>query len=34
MDRYRKFWESSLDQLDEYLVDMQKKEKSHARKRR
>ena len=29
IERYRKFWEQSLDRLDEFLVDL-KKEKSRA----
>ena len=29
---YRRFWEKSLDRLDEYLREMKKKGKSHARK--
>jgi len=33
-DRYRKIWEARLDRLDEYLEELTKKEKSHARKRR
>lgn len=30
---YRKFWEESLDRLDEYLKQLQKKEKTNARKK-
>jgi DNA-binding transcriptional ArsR family regulator len=33
MDAYRRFWEDSFDRLDEYLVEMKKKEKKHARKK-
>src|SRR5262245_53017739 len=33
-DRYRKIWEARLDRLDEYLEELTKKEKSHARKQR
>ena len=29
---YRRFWEGSLDRLDEYLKDLQAKEKKHARR--
>jgi DNA-binding transcriptional ArsR family regulator len=32
MDRYRRFWEESFDRLDDYLEEMKKKEKKHARK--
>jgi len=31
---YRRFWEQSLDRLDEYLRDLQKKEKPRGRKRK
>lgn len=31
---YRKFWEESFDRLDEYLREIQKKEKKHAPKKR
>jgi DNA-binding transcriptional ArsR family regulator len=34
VDRYRRFWESSFDRLDEYLRTLQPKEKKHARKQR
>ena len=33
VSEYRKFWEDSFDRLDEYLRDLQKKEKKHARNR-
>ena len=29
---YRRFWERSLDRLDDYLREMKKKGKSHVRK--
>lgn len=29
---YRQFWEESFDRLDEYLRELKKKEKKHARK--
>ncbi len=32
LERYRRFWEASLDRLDEYLKELQAKEKS-AKKR-
>jgi DNA-binding transcriptional ArsR family regulator len=31
---YRHFWEQSFDRLDEYLLELQKKEKKNVRKRR
>ena len=34
VDEYRRFWEESLDRLDQYLRELQTKEKSHARKPR
>src|SRR4051812_35496338 len=35
MEGYRQFWEESFDRLDEYLHEMQEKEKrKHVRKRR
>jgi len=33
VEHYRRFWEQSLDRLDDYLRDLQKKPKSAARKR-
>src|SRR5262245_108524 len=30
VDDYRRFWEGSLDRLDEYLRELQKEEKKHA----
>jgi DNA-binding transcriptional ArsR family regulator len=34
VERYRSFWEQSFDRLDDYLVQLQKKErKKHARKK-
>jgi DNA-binding transcriptional ArsR family regulator len=33
IDEYRRFWEERLDRLDEYLHELQKKEKKHARKK-
>jgi DNA-binding transcriptional ArsR family regulator len=32
VERYRRFWEGSFDRLDEYLQDLQRKEKKHGRK--
>jgi len=32
VERYRRFWEQSLDRLDDYLQELQRKEKKHARK--
>lgn len=34
VSEYRKFWEESFDRLDEYLRQLQKKEKKHARNKR
>ena len=31
VSEYKKFWEESFDRLDEYLREIQKKEKRHAR---
>jgi DNA-binding transcriptional ArsR family regulator len=31
---YRKFWEESLDRLDEYLKEIQRTENKHARKKK
>lgn len=33
LEEYRRFWEQSLDRLDDYLHDLQKKEKKHERKK-
>jgi DNA-binding transcriptional ArsR family regulator len=32
IEHYKKFWEESFDRLDEYLRELKKKEKQHARK--
>jgi len=32
IEHYRRFWEESLDRLDEYLKELQKKEKKNVRK--
>jgi DNA-binding transcriptional ArsR family regulator len=34
LDHYRRFWEESLGRLDQYLRDLQAKEKKNARKQR
>jgi len=34
VDHYRKFWEESFDRLDEYLREIQKKEKDNVPKNR
>jgi DNA-binding transcriptional ArsR family regulator len=34
VDHYRKFWEESFDRLDEYLRELQKKEKDNVPKNR
>jgi DNA-binding transcriptional ArsR family regulator len=31
LERYRRFWEQSLDRLDDYLRELQTKEKKHGR---
>jgi DNA-binding transcriptional ArsR family regulator len=31
LDHYRRFWDESFDRLDEYLVELQDKEKKHGR---
>jgi DNA-binding transcriptional ArsR family regulator len=31
LERYRRFWEQSLDRLDDYLSELQAKEKKHGR---
>jgi DNA-binding transcriptional ArsR family regulator len=33
IEHYRRFWEESLDRLDDYLRQLQKKESKHARKK-
>jgi DNA-binding transcriptional ArsR family regulator len=33
IEHYRRFWEESLNRLDEYLRDLQKKEKKNGRKK-
>ena len=33
LERYRRFWEASLDRLDDYLLEMQAKEKKRGRKK-
>jgi|SoiMethySBSTD1v2_1073268.scaffolds.fasta_scaffold963652_3 DNA-binding transcriptional ArsR family regulator len=34
LERYRRFWDESLDRLDNYLREIQAKEKKRSRKRR
>ena len=34
LSHYRRFWEESFDRLDEYLHELQKKEKKNARNRK
>jgi len=34
VEHYRRFWEESLDKLDSYLKQLQRKEKEHGRKKR
>jgi DNA-binding transcriptional ArsR family regulator len=33
LEHYRRFWEESLDRLDDYLSKLKKKEKKHGRKK-
>ncbi len=33
LERYRRFWDASLDRLDHYLVELQAKEKKRGRKK-
>lgn len=33
VEQYRRFWEASFDRLDEYLRELQNKEKKHGRKK-
>lgn len=34
VEHYRRFWEQSLDRLDDYLKELQAKEKKHGRKKK
>ena len=34
LEHYRQFWEESLDRLDDYLRELQTKEKTHDRKKK
>jgi DNA-binding transcriptional ArsR family regulator len=34
IDKYRRFWEEGFDRLDDYIIELQRKEKSHARNRK
>jgi len=33
VQNYRRFWDTSFDRLDDYLIDVQAKEKNRGRKR-
>jgi DNA-binding transcriptional ArsR family regulator len=33
VEEYRRFWEQSFDRLEDYLRDVQKREKKHARRK-
>jgi DNA-binding transcriptional ArsR family regulator len=33
LERYRRFWDQSLDRLDHYLIELQAKEKKRGRKK-
>ena len=32
VERYRRFWDESFERLDDYLIELKKKEKKHGRK--
>jgi len=34
VERYRRLWEESFDRLDDYLKELQRKERRHGRKKR
>jgi len=34
LEHYRRFWDESLDRLDEYLQELQRKEKKHGRRKK
>ena len=34
MERYRRFWDESFDRLDEYLYELQGREKKHGRRKK
>jgi len=34
LEHYRRFWEESFDRLDDYLRELQKKEKNHERNKK
>ena len=34
VEHYRRFWEESFDRLDAYLTQLQKKERTHGRKKK
>jgi len=34
VEHYRRFWEQSLDRLEDYLKELQAKEKRHGRKKK
>jgi DNA-binding transcriptional ArsR family regulator len=33
VEHYRRFWDESFERLDEYLIELKKKEKKHGRKK-
>lgn len=33
VERYRRFWEQSFERLDQYLLELKKREKKHGRKK-
>jgi DNA-binding transcriptional ArsR family regulator len=34
IDKYQRFWDEGFDRLDDYIIELQRKEKSHARNRK
>lgn len=34
IEKYRRFWDESFDRLDDYISELQSKEKSHARNKK
>lgn len=33
LEQYRRFWDQSFERLDEYLIELQAREKKHARRK-
>ena len=34
IEKYRRFWEQNFERLDAYIIELHRKEKAHARKRK